>query len=244
MKNLKQIALAGAFGAMSFGTASAATLTPVQAATLTSFDYSGYNVVNSPNDIYITGSVADTGGPYAAGQIQLKGTGANSGEILNTWCIDAFDILKGSDTYTVVSSPFRNNGTIYSFSGSPADISSSTLNAIGELVKYGDSNISTTSDTSAAVQLAIWSVEYGETASFASLNDSNANSLAATLASEALAGTLGPAAILREVVNPGNNQGLAFQVSAVPLPASLPMFATALIGLLGVGMKARRKIVR
>ena len=241
MKNLRQIALAGAVCALSIGTASAATLTPIEAASLTSFTYSGYNVVNSPNDIKISGNVGETGGTYGAGQIQLTGTGANAGQVLNTWCIDAFDILQGSDTYTVVSSPFTNNGKVYSAVGLPEDIGATTLNAIGELVGYGDSHINASQDTSAAVQLAIWRVEYSD-ATFASLNNNNVNDLAGNLVAAAEAGTLGPAVALRELVDPGNNQGLAFQVSAVPLPASLPMFSAALLGLVGIGAKARRKI--
>ncbi len=37
--------------------------------------------------------------------------------------------------------------------------------------------------------------------------------------------------------------GVSVSVSAVPLPASLPMFSAALLGLVGVGVKARRKIL-
>ena len=41
---------------------------------------------------------------------------------------------------------------------------------------------------------------------------------------------------------PTGNGGVSVSVSAVPLPASLPMFSAALLGLVGVGMKARRKL--
>ena len=40
----------------------------------------------------------------------------------------------------------------------------------------------------------------------------------------------------------GNAGSWTPEVSAVPLPASLPMFATALLGLVGIGVKARRKV--
>jgi hypothetical protein len=185
--------------------------------------------------VTISGSPGQNG-YFGSGQIDLIGTGANAGEILATWCIDVFDDLQGSDNYNVALTGFTNNG-----GNGGTLLGSTTLSAIGELVNWGDTNINASIYNSAAVQLAIWTVEYPG-ATFTS-DSSNVNSLVGTLVTEADDDSLGPSALLKEVVDPGENQGLVFEVGTngslanAPLPSTWTMM---LAGLLSFGLFAYR----
>lgn len=224
------------FLTLAAGSAWADTLTPQQAAALTSFTYSSYSVVNEIN-VTISNSPGQNG-HFGSGQIDLIGTSTNAGEVLATWCIDVFDDLLGSDHYNVVSTAFTNDGGRIggALIGSP-----SPLGEIGALVHWGDNNLGPTIN-SAAVQLAIWTIEYPG-ASFISDNGA-VNSLVPTLVSNAQNGSLPAFYGLGEVVDPGNNQGLVFEVGgrintslASPLPSTWTMM---LIGFAGLGLLAYR----
>lgn len=227
------IAVAGLL-ALTAVPATAGLLTPQQAASLTSFSYSGYSVFNEYN-VTISGSPGQNG-YFGSGQIDLIGAGANAGEILAAWCVDVFHDLQGSDNYQIVPPPFTNNGD-----NNGSQISSKQLGEIGALVHWGDANINLNSYISAAVQLAIWSVEYPG-ATFTSDN-MLVNNWVTTLLDE----TFTPSYAVREVVHPGiNQQGLVFEV-ATPLPSTWTMMLTGLgaMGLFGfAGLRKRRKTGR
>jgi hypothetical protein len=215
----------------------------VGTASAETFTYGSYSVVNEVN-VTISGSPSPSvpgfeDGYFGSGQIILNGTGADAGKYLDVWCIDATHILQWSDTYTVISSGFTNDGSASggSLIGSPA------LGEIGALVNWGDQHINTYTDVSAAVQLAIWMIEYPG-ATFTS-DSSAVNFWADKLVYDAEHFFI-PDINLLEVVNPENpqgNQGLVFLdsqgqtigLAPTPLPAALPLFATGLgaFGLLG-----------
>lgn len=205
------------------------------------FQYSGYGVVNAQG-VTIAGDVPDTGSGYLAGQIDLYGTGANLGQTIDAWCIDAYHILQGSDTYTVVGGTLTSNGTITT---GPADFNNLTnvqQGEIGALVRWGDAHIANYNN-SAAAQIAIWTIEYGPGATFTSTTtvDTIANHMVSYV--ENHPGVWNPN-LLEVVDGPGNNQGLVYvpggnngSLNPTPLPATWTMM---LIGFAGLGFFAYR----
>jgi hypothetical protein len=225
-----------AFGliGLTVGSASAGVLTPFEASTLGAFTYSSYSVVNNTN-VTISGSpLVGQSGTFGSGQIDLRiSSGAFTGDDLATWCIDVFDDLQGSGAYSIISQPLPNDGGNH---GGP-NLSNPVLAQIGALVHWGDLHINDASWVSAAVQLAIWSLEY-TTDSFVS-SDPAVNSHIGYV--ETQAGTSFDINSLREVVD-ADNQGLIFEIAGsanAPSPAPLPSTWTMmLIGLAGFGFFA------
>ncbi len=203
-------------------------------ASAATFDYGSYSVVNEVNVHINPGSgtpALPTGfeyGYFGSGQIVLYGTGSNGGQTLDVWCIDATHILQNSDTYTIISPPFTNSGN--GVGGST--LTSTQLGEIGALVRWGDANI-TTSWVSAAVQLAIWVIEYPG-ATFTS-DSGTVNTEVPILVSDAENQTRGFTWYygLREVIDPIDNQGLVF----TPLPSTWTLM---LCGFAGLGLFAYR----
>ena len=165
-----------------------------------------------------------------AGQITLKGvTGLGSTTSLVAWCLDVFDFLKNSGTFT---------------GGGPL---ANTSNLIGGLMQEGNNAIAlahggslflnghfyTTKDISAATQVAIWSVEYGAAFSYSSVgssaSSSNFNSLVSYLEQHATPN------VAYWTLNERGNQTLG-TLDPVPGPivgAGLPGLILAGTGLLG-----------
>jgi hypothetical protein len=205
-------------------------------------------VVNEVN-VTITGSptVALAGfedGSFGSGQIVLYGTGANLNQTLDVWCIDATHVLFGSDTYQIVY-PTTNNGNT---GGTNSTLTSTVLGEIGALVKWGDANINKYDGVSAAVQLAIWTIEY-HGATFTS-DSSVVNYWVPKLVTDAETAAPGFAAFygLGEVVDPSTpspypsypgfgNQGLVY-VASTPLPSTWTMM---LVGVAALGLLAFRR---
>lgn len=212
----------------------------------TTFDYGSYSVTNEQN-VSITGTAFTPAGfdlgTFGAGQIVLHGTGVDAGINLAVWCIDAFDILLNSATDTTVNPPLTNNGTFSTGGSDPANLSTTQLGEIGGLVTYGDQNIAGT-NVSAAIQEAIWEVEYGDQADFSV--STAVDGLAALYISE-LGGTIKDIYAVSEVVDPGSaNQGLVFltgttSLPQTPLPATWTMMLAGLAGLAFVGYRRQKK---
>ncbi len=214
------------------------------ASAATTFEYSGYGVVNEVNVTIGIGSNTPTlptgfvTGYYGSGEIVLYGAGPNAGQTLDVWCIDATHDLQGSDTYTIISPPTTNNGGFVA--GPNSALSHTQLGEIGALINWGNANINTYSWASAAVQLAIWTIEYPG-ATFTSDSGTVNTEVSTFLVPDAESATNGFAPFygLSEVVNPNNpdgNQGLTF-ITPTPLPAS---WALMLGGFSGLGFFAYR----
>jgi len=236
---LSGTALAVAMLGLMAGSASAYTvLTPAQANLLGSFNYNGYNVVNNTN-VTLSGPVGQIG-TFGSGRIDLYGTGSNTGQYLATWCLDVFDDLRGSDNYTVTFPPLTNDGGAGRFGLGASVLNPTQLTDVGILVHWGDIHITDDTAYSAATQLAIWDVAYHGTGdTFTSSSTAVNNEVSYLMTNLA---SLGPAAFLKEVVDPVYNQGLVFEVgTSTSLPTPLPSTWTMLIaGFVGLGFFAYR----
>jgi hypothetical protein len=214
--------------------------------------YSGYTV-SGEQSVSISGlpngvATSPANGTFGAGQIVLQGanTPANSAPVVTSagnniaaWCIDAYDDLQGTGIYTVKSAAYVGGSSNFYDQGLVGNlISTQTLGEIGALVQYGTQNIGQ-SNVSAAIQEAIWRVEYnvgdGDNATF-SIN-STVDSLADSYITNVTQGTWTAVTSLQEVVGAGNQT----LVSAVPLPGALSLFGA---GLLGLGALGWRKVRR
>lgn len=194
------------------------------------FDYSTFSVfqgqnitISSPNAI-----TADTG------MILLQGAGAQAGITLDAWCVDLFHLLAGSAIYNIV--PLTTAG-----SGLPnPTLTAAQINQMGTLMLRGVADTPGDVfgvDTSAAFQLAIWSVEYGGT-----LLD-NANGPLAALVTQldinAAPGGIwfDPNSSVDLLDAPASNQVLAFGVT--PLAVPTPIVGAGLPGMIfGCGLLA------
>ena len=207
----------------------ATALVNIHAASATTFTYASTSVTN--------GEVVNIQTPNAvtglAGQIVVNGSGANAGQTLYAWCLDIFDDL-------IQTASSFNVGTLtagHSPGGSNPVLSASQLAAIGSLILYGNANIGN-AHVSAATQLAIWQVEYGNTFTFTGVGG-------ATLALEnTLLSGVAPGGNLLVYNGPLNlltgphNQDLAYlpgtgndPLTSTPLPAAWLMFISGLVGL-------------
>jgi hypothetical protein len=186
----------------------------------TTFSYSSYSVVNDQN-VTITGpgGFNETGG---SGQIVLHGSSVD----LLTWCIDIFDYLTGSGTYTFGNTPSDNG----SQPPSPptAALTNAQIGAIGALVLYGNAHLGDNYDVSSGTQIAIWETEYS--ALGYSFNGSGSVEAAFLLGLplapyynwDMLSSTDGAGLI--------NNQGLSTLSAPIPEPGSLALLGSALGG--------------
>ncbi len=186
------------------------------------FTYGGYGVTNEqdiqilqPNDIY--------GG---AGQIILYGSGRGSEYDIPAWCLDVYVYLLGSATYQIVPA-------------STTDLLNSTqIGEIGALIANGDALLNKPNDgyVSAAIQLAIWEVEYGITNFKYSGLNAGVVSDATTFYNDVMTGIWKPNYNLSLLVPVGNtpNQTLGF---VTPLPSTWTLM---LGGFAGLGLFAYR----
>jgi len=215
-----------AYSALPVAATIIATMVSAPSASAATVSYTSISVIGE--SIHITHPDNVSG---EAGQITLKGvTGLGpSVTTLLAWCLDVFDFLKGSGTFT---------------GGGPL---AGTSNLIGGLMQEGNNAIAlahggslslnghlyTTKDISAATQVAIWSVEYGAAFSYSSVgssaSSSNFNSLVSYLEQHATPD------VAYWTLNERGNQTLG-TLDPVPGPvvgAGLPGLILAGTGLLG-----------
>jgi hypothetical protein len=146
-------------------TATAAVLaalatTPSAMASVVTLSYSSYNVIG--DDITITGPETLYG---IAGQVQMT----TSKGILDMWCIDVSVYLQNTGNF--------NEGTLHTgLVGLPTDITETQLGEMGALISHGDALVAkppagfSQSDVSAAIQIAIWTVENGKAFTYDPVN--------------------------------------------------------------------------
>ena len=236
------------------------------AASAATYKYSSYN---SQLDGELNGQYVTINTPRSvtglAGQVELVGAAPNSGQNLLVFCLDIYDTLSSSGgTYTMSTLTTSSQLTTNS-QGSGQRLSQSQIGEIGSLILNGDKAIAAASaaylkvnnqtnaqylqEVSAAVQLAIWDVEYntkivngkntveGTVFTYTGIPQGTIN-LAGTYTANVLSGGSWdvPYYAVSLLTAPGN-QSMVY-VSTTPLPAALPLFAT---GLGAIGLLARRR---
>jgi MYXO-CTERM domain-containing protein len=133
--------------------------------------YSGYSAPPPGDIIHITAPDNVTG---YAGQIVLTGvTGGPTGNTLLAWCVDVYNYLAPSGSFTTAPATFPVAQSNANNSVLPT-LLQTVLDKMGGLMLYGNqllatvsggivhigSNNYTANDVSAAIQVAIWSTEY------------------------------------------------------------------------------------
>jgi hypothetical protein len=210
----------------------AALVAGVNVASAATFTYSSYSVTNE-QDITILTPNSISGG---AGQITLIGSGANPGVITNdgadilAWCLNIYTYLASSGTYTVGTLTTAGTG------GSNPTLTTTQIGEIGALMLNGDAIINSSTNVSAAIQLAIWEVEYGSTFTYSGLSSAVTN-LANTYKSDVTGGSpIWAPDYNVSLLSESDNQNLGF-VTPTPLPSTWTMM---LIGAAGLGFFAYR----
>lgn len=238
--------------ALAAGPALAGTIT-VNATTPNSWDY--VNIVD--NSAKIDGS-SGAGSPTAeaAVMIQLQTT---AGALLNAYCVDLFEYVNipSTDTFNqstlAAGSSFANstNGQTATFNGTWSQTQVNLLNALLVNTRNQTSSVNT-----AALQVAIWEVEYGTMVNNAyNLQGSNQNfyftpdtkddsyssqvlTQAQTYLNDVTSGFWNyNSSYIVEYLTASGTQSLIYLASA-PEPSSLAVFS---LGLAGVWRARRRK---
>jgi hypothetical protein len=228
----------------------AASLAETNAVSAATFTYSSYSVpgeqtiqTTSPANIY-----------SGMGQIDLNGSAPSSaGVTINAWCLDAYTTLLGNGyggagpfTYNISQLTPLTLAIGFGTSSEIGQLTATQIADIGGLIQYGNNNVSQ-SNVSAATQLAIWEIEYGQYFQFTGVSTATQNQ--ATLEISELGGTIGldSNVALLTAITGETNQTLAYDFNPTdppdpaPLPATLPLFATGLGGLGLLGWRRKRK---
>jgi hypothetical protein len=242
MQLLKLSAAAGVLAAL------CGAAMPAQAGMIT---YDSYSVIDNVN--VTIGYPGISPGPYGSGEIQYS-QGGNV--VATTYCIDVTHDLYGSGEWNVTNAVDSNgvsNIDNAGGSGTGTLLSWSTLGELGALAEYGNTNLGSNPNLSAATQLAIWDVEYGSAITTTSAS-ADVQKLAAALVWDATTGRLGSdtdVAWLHYCDANGCNQGQLELLGDgnfidpnspfdTPEPSSLAIFGGIILGLTGFGAVRRR----
>ena len=222
MKALRLLAAAAVAGVLSIG--------PLQASSII---YTSFSEIEGG---YVNITTPGIGG-VSAGQIQLN----TSGGPIMAWCMDLLHWLQPADTMTL--SPLTTGGPN---NLNMPSLTTGQVNQMGSLMFFGSDLMASShaAETSAALQLSIWRVEY--------TNLAYSTSAAIQALSDVFIANLStiwncPTCSAQQLVGSSYNQVLGFGVrpeltSVVPIPAAAWLFATGLAGL-GVIARRRRKSV-
>lgn len=213
---------------------------------------SSYSVQNGGVNAHITYAPASLSNFYAGtGAIALTYTawvnGAASGaaQTAQVWCTDLYDVLYTPATYDtgVLASDRGKTGTA---------LSTQTIGQINALISHGTSLLaqSFSNQVSSAIQLAIWSVEYGTGFSFTS-DDASVAGLVRTYVANVTGATpvwtADTTKYVAQYTSPTGtspiDQGLSYLApvsSAVPEPASI---LGLLAGVAALGLVRRRAAI-
>lgn len=152
-----------------------------------------------------------------AGQVQLNGAGPDAGTNFLLWCIGITTGISLPYNYTVTGIPL--GGVANGFPGVP-NLDAAQVRQMASLAFAGDNQAGI---DKAAVQLAIWKTEYGNSLTFLGLSPTLTADTNALLAATVLGGLLDRAdASLRLFTDLPANPSQPFAdvtINAVPIPA-------------------------
>jgi PEP-CTERM motif len=257
MAKINQLTAKAAFGiSILFGLSAGAAM----ADTLTTTSVSMPNGSTTVNINYSGHSIDGGGSAINTGTIGLQ----TAQGALNTYCVDLFDyIYTGNNSYT-----FNNNalaaGQSYADGSSHSTWTTSQVSLITALLENGSLQQQTTVNT-AALQIAIWDVEYDNAASNGTYNLSNhdgfyftstgasgsssAISLAQTYLNDVTGGTWVADAshtVQYLTANPSGTQNLIYLATTPTTPVATPEPSTVAVfglGLIGLWAARRRKMI-
>ena len=202
-------------------TAWAVAAGPAAASTLA---YSNYTVIGDQT-LQVLSPSAESG---QAGELQL----VTSRGVLDAWCVDVFNMLSPSGTYDVSS-----------FSGALPGVPALTTQQIGQmgaLVRNGDALVASppsglsADDIGAAIQIAIWEVEYPTFSYSWSPAHPEADTLAAAYLADATSGAWTPYFGVHALVETSNQTGATDQTLMAAIPEA-STWVMALIGFAAMG---------
>jgi hypothetical protein len=187
--------------------------------------------INGSSTLNLFKAVGNTEVVGIAGQIILT---SNVG-LLGVWCVDLFRNISLGGTYTYDEGAFTTNNSAPPVA--PTALTATQIDDIGKLAAYGNFLMSTapTNAKSAAIQAAIWNVEYGTTASGSAAFNTELANVMTVLGSNTLTNPGGVALFSQK-----DSQGLFttqiyYKPNSVPEPSTLIIMAFALLSLMGLG---------
>lgn len=212
--------------------------------------YTSYQVVDDVNVSIVCNSIAGcVNGYYGSGEINFFD---GNTRVAQTWCVDVAHDLLGGGTFdvTVAAQQQQNPALSNVMDGAGHYIAWNTLGEIGGLMQYGLQNIDGINDPnhalSSAIQLAIWTLEYGANNISLQSDSASVQSLLNALLTNVQNGAYGYDWNLAWLHHCNqdrcDNQG-QLELYDAPEPAGLPVFGAALLAIVGVWLFRRNRKV-
>lgn len=184
--------------------------------------------INVSSTLSLFRAIGNTEAIGIAGQIILT---TNIG-MLGVWCVDLFRNISLGGSYVYTTGSLTDNGSNPPVA--PTALTAQQINDIGKVAAYGNYLMSTapTNARSAAVQAAIWNIEYGTTATGSAQFNTELGNIMAILPTLSNPGGT-------ELLSQQNSQGLytaqgLYRPNAVPEPSTLALIGMAMLAMFGL----------